>query len=80
MDKTTLLYVEREEAIKSLLNVKDISVIKKIRSILNKETAKLPAVMTVDEMRAEAMQSVEDAKQGKGKSIEQLFKEAKEWK
>jgi hypothetical protein len=79
MDKTTLLYVEREEAIKSLLNVKDISVIKKIRSILNKETAKLPAVMTVDEMRAEAMQSVEDAKQGKGKSIEQLFKEAKEW-
>lgn len=35
--------------------------------------------MTVDEMRAEAMQSVEDAKQGKGKSIEQLFKEAKEW-
>lgn len=79
MDKTTLLYVEREEAIKSLLNVKDISVIKKIRSILNKETAKLPAVMTVDEMRAEAMQSVEDAKQGKGKSIDQLFKEAKEW-
>lgn len=79
MDKTTLLYVEREEVIKSLLNVKDISVIKKIRSILNKETAKLPAVMTVDEMRAEAMQSVEDAKQGKGKSIEQLFKEAKEW-
>lgn len=79
MDKTTLLYIEREEAIKSLLNVKDISVIKKIRSILNKETAKLPAVMTVDEMRAEAMQSVEDAKQGKGKSIDQLFKEAKEW-
>ncbi|MDR1883733.1 MAG: hypothetical protein LBR26_13255 [Prevotella sp.] len=79
MDKTTLLYVEREKAIKSLLNVKDISVIKKIRSILNKETVKLPAVMTVDEMRAEAMQSVEDAKQGKGKSMEQLFKEAKEW-
>lgn len=78
MDKTTLLYVEREEAIKSLLNVKDISVIKKIRSIL-KETAKLPATMTVDEMRTEVMQSVEDAKHGKGKSIDQLFKDAKEW-
>lgn len=79
MDKTTLLYIEREEAIKSLLNVEDISVIKKIRSILNKETAKLPAVMTVDELKVEVMQSYEDAKNGKGKSMEQLFKEAEKW-
>jgi hypothetical protein len=32
MDKTTLLYMEKEELIKSILNVKDIGVIKKIRS------------------------------------------------
>lgn len=64
--------------IESIFQIKDIDVIKKLRSLVTKST-KLPAVMTVEEMKAEVMQSVEDAKQGKGKSIEQLFKEAKEW-
>jgi hypothetical protein len=64
MDKTTLLYIEREEAIKSLLNVEDISVIKKIRSILNKETTKLPAVMTIEELKAEVMEGVRQVENG----------------
>jgi hypothetical protein len=72
MDKTTL-YIEREEAIKSLLNVEDISVIKKIRSILNKETAKLPAVMTVDELKAEVMEAVRQVEAGKVISHEEVF-------
>jgi hypothetical protein len=75
MDKTTLLYVEREEAIKSLLSVEDISVIKKIRSILNKEAAKLPAVMTVEELKAEVMESVRQVENGEVISHEDLFAE-----
>jgi hypothetical protein len=62
--KTTLLYIEREEAIKSLLNVEDISIIKKIRSLLNKETAKLPAVMTIEELKAEVMEGVRQVENG----------------
>lgn len=75
MDKTTLLYIEREEAIKSLLNVEDISVIKKIRSILNKEAAKLPAVMTVEELKAEVMEGVRQVENGEVISHEDLFAE-----
>jgi hypothetical protein len=73
-----VLYIEKAKLIESIFQIKDIDVIKKLRSLVTKST-KLPAVMTVEEMKAEVMQSVEDAKQGKGKSIEQLFKEAKEW-
>lgn len=46
MDNTTLLY-EREELIKSLFNVKDIRVIKKIRSVLNKEAEKAHLVQVI---------------------------------
>ncbi len=73
-----VLYIEKAKLIESIFQIEDIDVIKKLRSLVTKST-KLPAVMTVEEMKAEVMQSVEDAKQGKGKSIEQLFKEAKEW-
>lgn len=73
-----VLYIEKAKLIESIFQIKDIDVIKKLRSLVTKST-KLPAVMTVEEMKAEVMQSVEDAKQGKGKSIEQLFKEAKKW-
>lgn len=76
MDKATLLYVERDELIKSLLNVKDVNLIKKIRSMLSNET-KLPAQMTVDEMRKEVFQGIEESKMGRGKSIEQVFEEVR---
>jgi hypothetical protein len=79
MDKTTLLYIEREEAIKSLLNVEDISVIKKIRSILNKGTAKLPAVMTIEELKAEVMEATEQLENGEGTRHEDFVKEMKSW-
>lgn len=64
MDKATLLYMEKKELIKSILNVKDVDVIKKIRSILNKETATLPAVMTVEELEAEVMEGVKQVENG----------------
>lgn len=46
MDNTTLLY-EREELIKSLFNVKDLRVIKKIRSVLNKKAEKAHLVQVI---------------------------------
>lgn len=77
MDNSILLYEERDELIKSLLNVKDVNLIKKIRSILNKETTKLPAQMTVEEMRESVFRGIEESKKGRGKSIEQVFEEVR---
>jgi hypothetical protein len=78
MDKI-LLYIEREEVIKSLLNVEDISVIKKIRSILNKETTKLPAVMTIEELKSEVEEATKELESGKGTGHEDFVKEMKSW-
>jgi hypothetical protein len=71
-----VLYIEKAKLIESIVEIKDI--IKKLRLLVTK-SAKLPAVMTVDELKIEVMQSYEDAKNGKGKSMEQLFKEAEQW-
>jgi hypothetical protein len=79
MDNSILLYEEREELMKSLLNVKDVSVIKKIRSILNRETAKLPAVMTIEELKSEVQEATEQLESGKGTSHEDFVKEMKSW-
>jgi hypothetical protein len=78
MMNNDILHIERDKLIQSIFEIKDVAVIKKLRTLVTK-SAKLPAVMTVEEMRASAMQGIEDARQGKGKPMEQLFEEAKEW-
>jgi poly-gamma-glutamate capsule biosynthesis protein CapA/YwtB (metallophosphatase superfamily) len=72
MDNSILLYEERDELIKSLLNVRDIELIKKIRSILSNE-AKLPAVMTVEELKIEVMEAVKEIENGEVVSHEELL-------
>ncbi|MDM1364350.1 hypothetical protein HX017_05215 [Myroides marinus] len=72
-----LLY-ERDELIKSLLTVEDINIIKKIRAFLSQEE-ELPATMTIEQLREEVMFSVNEAKQGKGISHDDLLKEIDQW-
>lgn len=74
MDRAALLY-EREELMKSLLDVEDVGLIKKLRSMLKRETAKRPAVMTVDELKAEVMEGVRQVENGEVVSHEDLFAE-----
>jgi hypothetical protein len=78
MMNNDVLHIERDKLIQSIFEIKDVDVIKRLRSLVTK-SIKLPAVMTVEEMKASALQGVEEAKQGKGKPIDQLFEEAKEW-
>ena len=73
-----VLYIEKAKLIESIFQIKDIDVIKRLRSLVTKST-KLPAVMTVEEMKVSALKGLEEAKQGKGKPFDQLFEEAKEW-
>lgn len=75
MSDLTLLY-EREELIKSILNVKDVKIIKKMKAMLNN---KLPATMSIDELKEEVMQSYQDAKDGKGITQEEFFNELDKW-
>ncbi|MDR1883296.1 MAG: hypothetical protein LBR26_11035 [Prevotella sp.] len=56
----------------------DEDTISRIVEVLKKEV-KYPAQMTIDELKEEVMQGVEDAKNGKGKPMEQVFKEAEKW-
>lgn len=77
MTDRALLY-EREELIKSLLTVKDINVIKKIRAILHQEE-ELPATMTIEQLKEEVMFSVNEAKKGKGISHDNFLKEMNQW-
>ena len=51
-----VLYIEKAKLIESIFQIKDIDVIKKLRSLVTKST-KLPAVMTVEEMKAEVIES-----------------------
>ncbi|WP_080904678.1 hypothetical protein [Parabacteroides sp. Marseille-P3160] len=73
------LYIEKAKLIESIVGVNDVNIIKKIQSFL-RNSVSYPAAMSVNELKEEVMQSVEDAKNGKGKAHEQLFKEAEEWK
>ncbi|MDR0823731.1 MAG: hypothetical protein LBN74_01455 [Prevotella sp.] len=77
MDSITL-YARKAQLIQSILNDADEEMITKIAAILVRKD-KSPAQMTVEELKEEVMQSVEDAKNGKGKPMEQLFKEAEQW-
>jgi hypothetical protein len=73
-----ILYIEKAKLIESIIDIKDIDVIKKLRSFVTK-SAKLPAVMTVEELKAEVMQGVEDARNGKGTPQDEFFKEMDKW-
>jgi len=74
-----VLYIEKAKLIESILiDVDDINIIKKIQSLL-KESVSYPARMTVEELKAEVTQSVEDAKKDLGTPQEDFFKEMDQW-
>lgn len=74
-----VLYIEKAKLIESILiDVDDIDIIKKMRSLL-KKSVKYPAQMTLEELKVEVMQGVEDAKNGKGTPQEDFFKEMDKW-
>jgi hypothetical protein len=67
-----VLYIEKAKLIESIVDIKDVNVIKKLRSLVTK-SAKLPAVMTVDELKAEVMEAVKQVEDGKVISHEKVF-------
>lgn len=74
-----VLYIEKAKLIESILiDVDDIDIIKKMRSLL-KKSVKYPAQMTIEELKVEVMQGVEDAKNGKGTPQDDFFKEMDKW-
>ncbi|EHO09604.1 hypothetical protein VSP10_12325 [Myroides odoratimimus] len=72
------LQSEREELINSLLQVKDISLIRRIREILRHDE-QLPAVMSVEELRKEVLLGVEEVRSGYGIKQKDFFEEMDKW-
>ncbi|EHO08328.1 hypothetical protein HMPREF9714_02351 [Myroides odoratimimus CCUG 12901] len=72
------LQSEREELINSLLQVKDISLIRKIREILRHDE-QLPAVMSAEELRKEVLLGVEEVRSGYGIKQKDFFEEMDKW-
>jgi uncharacterized coiled-coil DUF342 family protein len=72
--KNDVLHIERDKLIESIFEIKDVDVIKKLRLLVTK-SAKLPAVMTVDELKKEVMEAVNQIEKGEVISHEELFAE-----
>lgn len=72
------LQSKREELINSLLQVKDISLIRKIREILRHDE-QLPAVMSVEELRKEVLLGVEEVRSGYDIKQKDFFEEMDKW-
>jgi hypothetical protein len=78
MDAITL-YKSKEQIIRSVLDA-DEDTITKIVDILKKTVKKkYPAQMSIDDLKAEVMKSVEDAENDKGTPQDDFFKEMDKW-
>ncbi|MDR1882211.1 MAG: hypothetical protein LBR26_05440 [Prevotella sp.] len=73
-----VLYIEKAKLIESIVDIKDIDVIKKVRSFI-KSSIPCPAVMTVEELRLEVIKATEQLESGKGTGHEDFVKEMKSW-
>jgi hypothetical protein len=69
-----VLHIERDKLIQSIFEIKDVDVIKKLRLLVTKSVSR-PAVMTVDELKAEVMAAVKQIEKGEVISHEELFAE-----
>ncbi|NDV97419.1 hypothetical protein D0T84_21330 [Dysgonomonas sp. 521] len=78
MDAITL-YKDRERIIRTILDADEDTIAKVVEVLKNAVQKKKPAVMTVDELKTEVMQSVDDAKNGLGITQDEFFKEMDEW-
>lgn len=78
MDAITL-YKDRERIIRTILDADEDTIAKVVEVLKSAVQKKKPAVMTVDELKTEVMQSVDDAKNGLGISQDEFFKEMDEW-
>ncbi len=76
---STTLYAEKARLIQSILNdIDDETVIEKLKAIIS-EAVKYPARMTIEELKIEVMQSVDDAKKELGTPQDEFFKEMDKW-
>lgn len=73
-----VLYIEKAKLIESIVDIKDVDVIKKVRSFIKKAIPR-PAVMTVEELKSEVQEATEQLESGKGTSHEDFVKEMKSW-
>jgi hypothetical protein len=73
MDENTL-YIEKAKLIEAIFEIEDVDIIKKIRSFIRRSIPR-PAVMTVEELKAEEMEAVWQVENGEVISHEDLFKE-----
>ena len=75
-----VLYIEKAKLIESILiDIDDIAIVKKLRSILNKNVRR-PASMTIEELRKEVIEATSELESGKGISHEEFMKEMDTWK
>lgn len=75
-----VLYIEKAKLIESILiDIDDITIVKKLRSMLNKNVSR-PASMTIEELRKEVMEATSELERGKGISHEEFMKEVNTWK
>ena len=65
-----VLYIEKAKLIESILiDIDDITIVKKLRSMLNKNVSR-PASMTIEELQKEVMEATSELERGKGISHE----------
>jgi hypothetical protein len=75
-----VLYIEKAKLIESILiDIDDITIVKKLRSMLNKNINR-PASMTIEQLRKEVVQATTELEKGKGISHEEFMKEVDTWK
>lgn len=77
-----VLYIEKAKLIESIVDIDDIDVIKKVRSFLKRTASptRLPAVMTIEELKKEVAEATEDVLKGNGVEHENFVNEARKWK
>ena len=77
-----VLYIEKAKLIESIVDIDDIDIIKRVRSFLKKtgSPTRLPAVMTIEELKQEVAEATEDVLKGNGIKHENFVKEVRGWK
>lgn len=72
MINNDILHIERDKLIQSIFEIKDVDVIKKVRTFIKKAIPR-PAVMTVDKLKGEVLESVKQAENGQVIAHDALF-------